>query len=167
VLISLSLFTLAHTLTLALGNFRVLQVPAHVVEPLIGLSILLLGIDNLRRRPPEQKPAPARYLVVFGFGLIHGLGFANALSELAFDRQHVVLALLSFNFGVELGQIAVVVLLACLLRLLRERQVLQRYAMLAGSAAIAVSGLFMVVERFADAIQASAPPPTTTKTELS
>jgi uncharacterized membrane protein len=90
-----------------------------------------------------------RYVVVFGFGLIHGLGFASALSALAFGREHVVLALLSFNVGVELGQIAVVVLLGLVLYLIRDRGVLERYATAVGSAAIAASGLFMVFERLA------------------
>jgi hypothetical protein len=148
VLISLTLFTLAHTLTLALANFQVVQVPARIVEPLIALSIFLLGVDNLRARAAiAGERALARYLVVFGFGLIHGLGFASALSALAFGREHVVLALLSFNVGVELGQIAVVVLLALVLHLLRERRVLERYATALGSVAIAASGLFMVFER--------------------
>jgi hypothetical protein len=156
VLISLSLFTLAHTLTLALANFQVVQVPARIVEPLIALSIFLLGVDNLRARAASAgERATLRYGVVFGFGLIHGLGFASALSALAFGREHVVLALLSFNVGVELGQVAVVVLLGLVLHLIRERRVLERYATAAGSAAIAASGLFMVFERLAPVGEAS------------
>jgi hypothetical protein len=155
VLISLSLFTLAHTLTLALANFQVVQVPARIVEPLIALSIFLLGVDNLRARAAVGERAMLRYLVVFGFGLIHGLGFASALSALAFGREHVVLALLSFNVGVELGQIAVVVLLGLVLHLLRERRVLEGYATAVGSAAIAAAGLFMVLERLAPVGEAS------------
>jgi HupE / UreJ protein len=148
VLISLSLFTLAHTLTLGLGNFHILSVPPRIVEPLIAFSIFLLGVDNLRARTRAADSRDAgRYAVVFCFGLIHGLGFANALSELAFDRSQLVLALFSFNLGVELGQIVVVGLLALMLYLIRERRSLERYATLAGSAAIAMSGLFMVFER--------------------
>jgi hypothetical protein len=156
VLISLTLFTLAHTLTLALANFQVVQVPPRIVEPLIALSIFLLGVDNLRARAAAAgEGAQVRYLVVFGFGLIHGLGFASALSALAFGREHVLLALLSFNVGVELGQIAVVVLLALVLHLIRERRELERYATALGSAAIAASGLFMVLERLAPVGDAS------------
>jgi hypothetical protein len=150
VLISLSLFTVAHTLTLGLGNFAVLHAPADVVEPLIAFSIFLLGVDNLRSRPAlNDRRDNTRYGVVFCFGLIHGLGFANALSELAFDRAHVVLALFSFNLGVELGQVAVVALLGVALFLLRSRRPLERYATLFGSTAIALSGLFMIIQRLA------------------
>lgn len=153
VLIALSLFTLAHTLTLALANFHVLEVPSSVVEPLIAFSIFLLGVDNLRQG--ALRPCPAvverrdtlRYAVVFCFGLVHGLGFASALSALAFGGEQVVLALLSFNVGVELGQIAVAALIGLMLYLIRERRSLERYAVVAGSAAIAVSGLIMVFNR--------------------
>jgi len=147
VLISLSLFTLAHTLTLALGKLQLVQVPSQVVEPLIALSIFVLGVDNLRASRSADAPASLRYLIVFCFGLVHGLGFASALSELAFDRDHVVLALFSFNLGVELGQVAVVALLALLLASIQRWRTLERYATLAGSAAIAAAGLFMVVDR--------------------
>lgn len=158
VLISLSLFTLAHTLTLALANFQVVQVPARIVEPLIALSIFLLGVDNLRMRARASAHAERtmlRYLVVFGFGLVHGLGFASALSALSFGGEHVVLALLSFNVGVELGQIAVVVLLGLMLYLIREQRVVERYAIALGSAAIAASGLFLIFERLAPVGEAS------------
>lgn len=149
VLISLSLFTLAHTLTLALGHFHLLQVSPRVVEPLIAFSIFVLGVDNLRASRSVEAPATARYLVVFSFGLVHGLGFASALSALAFDPDHLVLALLSFNVGVELGQIAVVALLALLLHSIRRWRSVVRYATLAGSAAIAVSGLVLLIDRVA------------------
>jgi hypothetical protein len=150
VLLSLTLFTLAHTLTLALANFQVVRLPAGVVEPLIALSIVALGVDNLRRRATSTpRQPPARYAVVFGFGLIHGLGFANALAELTFDPRRAVLALFSFNLGVELGQVVVVVLLGLVLHLIRERGSLERYATLAGSALIALCGSFLVFERLA------------------
>lgn len=151
VLIALSLFTLAHTLTLALGHFQLVQVSPRVVEPLIAFSIFALGVDNLRSRRSVDAPAAARYLVVFSFGLVHGLGFASALSELAFDPNHLVLALFSFNLGVELGQVAVVALLALLLHAIRRWNELERYATLAGSAAIAASGLVLMIDRVAEA----------------
>jgi hypothetical protein len=158
VLISLTLFTLAHTLTLALANFQVVRLPAGVVEPLIALSIVVLGVDNLRRRVTSApRRPPARHALVFGFGLIHGLGFANALAELAFDPRRAVLALFSFNLGVELGQVVVVVLLGLVLHLIRERGSLERYATLAGSALIALCGSFLVFERLAPVFAA---PPT-------
>jgi hypothetical protein len=156
VLVSLSLFTLAHTITLALGHFQLVQVSPRVVEPLIAFSIFVLGVDNLRSRRSVDAPAAARHLVVFSFGLVHGLGFASALSELAFDPKHLVLALFSFNLGVELGQVAVVALLALLLHAIRRWRELERYATLAGSAAIAASGLVLMIDRVAEADDAAA-----------
>jgi HupE / UreJ protein len=147
VLVSLTLFTLAHTLTLALSNLLAVRLPATVVEPLIALSICWLGVDNLRARTPASGSDVGRQLLVFGFGLIHGLGFANALTELSFDREQLVLALFSFNLGVELGQIAVVALLALVLYWIRDPHRLRRYVTFPGSLAIAASGLFLVIER--------------------
>jgi hypothetical protein len=159
VLVALSLFTLAHTITLALGHFQLVQVSPRVVEPLIAFSIFVLGVDNLRSRRSVDAPAAARYLVVFSFGLVHGLGFASALSELAFDPNHLVLALFSFNLGVELGQVAVVALLALLLHAIRRWRELERYTTLAGSAAIAASGLVLMIDRVAEADDAAASTP--------
>jgi hypothetical protein len=147
VLVSLSLFTLAHTLTLALGHFQLLQLSPRVVEPLIAFSIFVLGIDNLRASRSAEAPAGGRHLVVFCFGLVHGLGFASALSELSFDPDRLVLALLSFNLGVELGQVVVVSLLALALFSIRRWRELEQYATLAGSAAIAASGLVLAIDR--------------------
>lgn len=147
VLISLTLFTLAHTFTLALSNLLAVRMPAQLVEPLIALSICFLAVDNLRERTSAARSEVGRQLLVFCFGLVHGLGFANALSELAFDREHLVLALFSFNVGVELGQLAVVVLLALVLYWIRDPRSLRRYATVPGSMAIAASGLFLVIER--------------------
>jgi hypothetical protein len=167
VLISLSLFTLAHTLTLALGHFRLVQLPAQVVEPLIAFSIVVLGVENLRASRSLEVPAGARHLVVFCFGLVHGLGFASALSALAFDPRHIVLALFSFNLGVELGQVVVVALVASLLLLIRRWRKLERYATLAGSAAIAASGLVMVAARLSQADAAASALPSVSIVPLS
>jgi len=147
VLLSLTLFTLAHTLTLALSNLLAVRMPAQLVEPLIALSICFLGVDNLRQRSSMASSEVGRQLLVFCFGLVHGLGFANALSELAFDREHLLLALFSFNVGVELGQLAVVVLLALVLYWIVDPRALRRYVTFPGSVAIAASGLFLMLER--------------------
>jgi hypothetical protein len=151
VLLSLTLFTLAHTLTLALAHFKLGSLPASVVEPAIAFSIFLVGADNSRARSSTnaRRPTVGRHAVVFGFGLIHGLGFANALSELSFEPAHVALALLSFNLGVELAQIAIVVLLGVALYALRERRPLERYATVAASLLVAASGLFLMLDRLA------------------
>ncbi len=103
-LAQISAFTAAHTLTLALSSQGFVQLPSRLVETLIGLSILYVGVENLARTAPHWT----RLLLVFGFGLVHGLGFASGLRELGWPEGQRLLALLAFNLGVELGQLAVV-----------------------------------------------------------
>ncbi|MDP3294420.1 MAG: HupE/UreJ family protein [Nevskia sp.] len=107
-LLLVTTFTVAHSLTLILASFGALRVPAAVVEPLIALSIAWIGIENLRA--DSTRLSRSRVLMVFGFGLLHGLGFAAALKELGLPPSNFVGALLSFNVGVELGQLAVIAL---------------------------------------------------------
>lgn len=97
-------FTLAHTVTLALGATGVVEVPADIVEPLIAASIVWVGIENLfANRLPPWRPA-----LVFGFGLLHGLGFASVLRDFGLGADHFVAKLVGFNLGVEFGQLAVI-----------------------------------------------------------
>jgi HupE/UreJ protein len=148
VLLSLTLFTLAHTVTLALGNLTTWRVPADWVEPLIALSICCVGVGNLLpARKPEAGARYFRHALVFGFGLIHGMGFANALTDMAFEPRYLWLTLFSFNLGVELGQLAVVALLLAALHGIRSPRHLQSYVIFPGSAAIALIGLLFVIER--------------------
>ena len=100
----ISAFTLAHTVTLALGAFGLVTVPAAIVEPLIAASIVFVAIENIAS-PKLQVWRPA---VVFGFGLLHGLGFAAVLGEFGLPTGHFIPALVGFNIGVELGQLTVV-----------------------------------------------------------
>lgn len=136
-------FTLAHSLTLAASWRGLLTPPAALVEPLILASIIFVGIENLvRKREP-----PARWLISFGFGLIHGFGFAGALRELGLggDAAALLLPLLGFNLGVEAGQLAVVALLLPLIWWLRRRQDRARYALPAVSALVAAAGVYWLV----------------------
>ncbi len=102
----LTAFTLAHSITLALSLYGVVQLPASIVEPGIALSIVFIAVENLA----SVRVGYRRLFVVFGFGLIHGLGFARALKETGLPRQDFLSALLGFNAGVELGQLIVVVI---------------------------------------------------------
>jgi len=102
-------FTAAHSLTLALAAFGLLALPPAPVDATIALSIVVLALELLR--DPEAAPTLARrapWIVAFAFGLLHGLGFAGALAAIGLPPDHVPLALLSFNLGVELGQMAFV-----------------------------------------------------------
>ena len=97
-------FTLAHTVTLALGALDIIRVPPEIVEPLIALSIVYVGIENVL----SSKMQPWRPLVVFAFGLLHGLGFASVLADFGLGASHFVPKLIGFNVGVEIGQLVVI-----------------------------------------------------------
>jgi hypothetical protein len=99
-------FTVAHSITLSLAMYRTINVPAGIIEPLIALSILYVALENIIS--PRFKKA--RIGIVFLFGLIHGLGFAGALGQLGLPKNSYLLSLLMFNLGVELGQVAVILL---------------------------------------------------------
>lgn len=103
---TITAFTLAHSVTLALGVLGVVTVPRAPVETVIALSILLVAVECLRPGPSLTRRAP--WAVAFGFGLLHGLGFAGALSEIGLPPGQIPLALASFNIGVELGQLALI-----------------------------------------------------------
>jgi hypothetical protein len=142
-LLQLTTFTAAHSLTLALVAAGVMSPPASLVEPLIAASIVFVGVENLRRR----TVGPARLGVVALFGLLHGMGFAGALEELGLPAGREWLALLGFNVGVELGQLAVVLLALGLTWRARVDGEHPRWIRVPASGAIALMGLFWVFER--------------------
>lgn len=104
IILQASMFTLAHSLTLALAVYGVIKPPGEIVEPLIAASIAILALENIF----SNKVKPWRMLMIFLFGLIHGMGFAGALSELGIPDYAFATALISFNIGVELGQLSVI-----------------------------------------------------------
>lgn len=149
-----SCFTVAHSVTLALATLGVLAVPSCLTEPAIAASIVFVALENLVRRGAEPR---GRWLLTFGFGLIHGLGFATALRELGVGGrgQGVALPLLTFNLGVELGQLAVVALALPLIWQWRKHVRFARPGILIASALIAVAGVFWMVERLSASIARS------------
>ena len=137
-----SAFTLAHTITLGLAVLGHLSLPGSVVEPLIALSIAFVAVENLLVRDMTRwRPA-----VVFVFGLFHGLGFAGVLVELGVPETAVLPALLSFNIGVELGQLSVIALALLTLGWFRKATWYPWLARIA-SGLIAVMALWWTVER--------------------
>ena len=104
VLWQVTAFTVAHSITLGLSMYGLVRVPASIVEPLIAVSIAYVAVENLFVR----ELRPWRLALVFGFGLLHGLGFAGVLTELGLPRAEFVTALATFNLGVEAGQLAVI-----------------------------------------------------------
>ena len=138
-------FTLAHSITLALAATGHLEISARIVEPLIALSIVYIGIENLRARPGTRD---RRAMLAFTFGLVHGLGFAGVLRELGLPGEALGWSLLSFNLGVELGQaciILAVIPLLGFLRATRPRTALRAVA--AGSWGIIAAGGYWFVQR--------------------
>lgn len=145
-------FTLAHSITLALAAFGLLNIPIRPVEILIAASIVLLGVEIMRKRQGHKSLATERpYLISFAIGLIHGCGFASALSEIGLPKGTELLALLLFNIGVELGQFAIVGLTIFALMIiakigksaLRKTETFLTY----GLASIA---MFWVIQRMSD-----------------
>lgn len=135
-------FTLAHSITLGLAASGLIDPPAAAVESLIALTVLLAALDNLR----PFVPGP-RWLMVGAFGLVHGIGFAGPLKDLGLRGTELLLPLLAFNVGVELGQLAVVVLFLPLALWLRRAGFYRRWIVPGGSGAIAVLALLWCVER--------------------
>src|SRR5437762_2887446 len=134
-------FTIAHSITLAVATLQLAQIPSRIVEPLIAASIVFVGIENLLRGDIPK----ARRIVPFGFGLIHGFGFASALREAGIGG--ILLPLFSFNLGVELGQIMVAALAVPIIWKLRENPMfIGRWAP-ACSAAVVLLGSFWFVQR--------------------
>ncbi len=143
-LVQVTAFTAAHTLTLAASIYGVVRLSPAIVEPLIALSIAYVAIENL----VTSELKPWRPALVFGFGLLHGLGFAGVLTDLGLPRERFLAALLSFNVGVELGQLAVLAGAWLLVGLLfRDRPWYRRRVVVPASLAIALVGLYWFVER--------------------
>lgn len=144
VLWQVTAFTLAHTITLALTIYGVVSLPPTVVEPLIALSIVYVAIENIF----TDRLHAWRPLIVFCFGLLHGMGFAGILREIGLPRSEFVPALLAFNAGVELGQLTVIFAAFLLLGLpFRGKPWYRRRVVVPGSLVIAAVGLYWFVER--------------------
>jgi hypothetical protein len=140
-------FTLAHTVTLGLATLGVINIqPTQMwlVESLIAISIVYVAVENIFR----PKLGWRRIVIVFGFGLLHGLGFASVLSDLGLAKGQFLLSLIAFNVGVEFGQLAVVASALIILTLPFGRSPeYYRLVVIPGSVVIAVIGLWWAIER--------------------
>lgn len=143
IIYQVSVFTIAHTITLGLATLDLVAAPSHVVEPIIAASIAVVAIENIFF--PGYRHV--RLLVVFFFGLIHGLGFAGALSAFDLDPTSLVIGLLGFNVGVEFGQLAVIALVFGATFWLTEEKVYRKWVVVPGSALIALMGIYWTIER--------------------
>lgn len=139
-------FTIGHSLTLILATLGLIPAPAHLVEPVIALTILFVGAENFWRKGESSR---GRWLVTLLFGLVHGLGFAGVLRELGVgaDGRGLVLPLLAFNLGVEIGQMVFAALLLPVFLALRQKETFVRRGVPALSVIIALTGLYWLAER--------------------
>ena len=147
-LIQVTAFTVAHSITLGLSLYGIFRLPPAIVEPLIALSIAFVAVENIC----TPKLQPWRPFVVFGFGLIHGLGFAGVLTSFGLVRQQFALALVSFNAGVELGQLFVITLAFLAVGWWRQKPWYRTAIVIPASVLIAATGLFWTVQRLHQAI---------------
>jgi hypothetical protein len=144
VLMQVTAFTMAHSITLALSLYGVFTLPGAIVEPLIALSIVYVAFENFF----TSTLTPWRLALVFAFGLLHGLGFAAALSALDLPRAEFLGTLVAFNLGVEAGQLTVILAAATALVALRVPAAdYRRLVVRPASIAIALTGVYWVVER--------------------
>ncbi len=142
-LLQLTLFTLAHSLTLGLSLHGFIALPETPVEVAIALSIVFVAAENLHK----ERLSAWRPWVVFGSGLIHGLGFAHSFGETLVGKADSLPALFSFNMGIEAGQIAVVGIAWLLTAAWRKRESYQPFIARPASCLIALSGIYWAVER--------------------
>ncbi|MGD2116818.1 MAG: HupE/UreJ family protein [Chromatiales bacterium] len=139
-----TMFTIAHTITLALSMTGVISLPARIVEPLIALSIAYIGLENIYHRNLNNS----RLVIVFGFGLLHGMGFASMLSDFGMPDEAFATALISFNVGVELGQLALILIgFAAVGFWFRQRDWYRTVIIIPGSALIGLTGLYWTYDR--------------------
>jgi hypothetical protein len=135
-------FTLAHSITLSAAAFGILEFPSRFVESAIAVSVAVAAINNVFPYITRRL-----WVVAFSFGLIHGLGFASVLSEFGLPDNRKLAALVSFNIGVELGQLAIVAAVLPILFIARRKTAYSRVVMPAGSFVIAVVAMIWFVER--------------------
>ena len=141
-----SCFTVAHSITLGLATLDVVNLPSRLVEPAIAASIVFVGVENLWRRGAEPR---GRWALTFGFGLIHGFGFASVLRDLGVGGGGggIVVPLLTFNLGVELGQIAVASVVLPIVWRLRKNEMFVSRGVPVLSAMVAAAGLYWLLQR--------------------
>jgi HupE / UreJ protein len=138
-------FTLAHSITLSLAALGIVSLPSRLVESVIAASIIVAAIQNIRGVVDSK-----RWVMAFGFGLIHGFGFASVLADLGLPQNALVTALIGFNVGVELGQLAIVAVFLPLAFWLRATKFYQVGVFKWGSVLIALMALYWLVQRAFD-----------------
>ncbi len=144
IIVQATMFTLAHSVTLGLAMYGLIDPEPRYVEPLIALSIVFLALENVF----TEKVRPWRMAMILLFGLVHGMGFAGALSELGMPRYAFATALVAFNVGVELGQLCVIMIMYLLVaRTMSGKPWYRQRIVIPSCVAIAMVALYWTVER--------------------
>ncbi len=144
ILLQCTIFTIAHSITLILAANGVLVVPPTIIEPIIALSIAVLAIENILQKQNNRY----RLIIITLFGLVHGMGFASALSELQLAKSDFIKGLLAFNIGVEIGQLAVITILSLALKTYLEHKAFyKKYIYLPSNIAIGLVALYWTITR--------------------
>jgi hypothetical protein len=144
IILQATMFTLAHSITLGLAMYGIIDPPPNIVEPLIAFSILFLALENIY----SDKVKPWRMVMVFLFGMVHGMGFAGALAELGMPRNAFATALIAFNVGVELGQLSIIMFMYLVVaRLFAAKPWYRRCIVIPSSIIIALVAAWWTIER--------------------
>jgi hypothetical protein len=147
ILAQVTAFTIAHSITLALASLKIVSLPSNVVEPLIAISIVYVAIENILFAN-QGRTSLSRVAIVFGFGLLHGLGFASVLSDVGLPASQFLIGLIGFNIGVEFGQLSVILVALLLVGLpFGQKPWYRTYIVIPASGAIAVVGMWWAFER--------------------
>ncbi|HID36104.1 MAG TPA: HupE/UreJ family protein, partial [Ghiorsea sp.] len=145
-LLQVTMFTVAHSITLSLAMLGVFSLPANIVEPLIALSIAYVGVENIVTKTIK----PSRLITVFVFGLLHGMGFASMLSDFGMPKDAFAAALIAFNVGVELGQLTIIVIaFVSVAYWFRQKAWYRKAVVIPASFMISVIGLIWTYQRIA------------------
>ena len=144
ILYQVTTFTIAHTITLGLSMYQIVKVPSNIVEPLISISIIYVALENIY----TQQLKKTRIGIIFLFGLIHGMGFAGALSEIGLPQKAYFISLITFNIGIELGQITVILIAYTLVaKWVSQKQLYRSRIVVPISAMICIVALIWTVQR--------------------
>jgi hypothetical protein len=144
IVLQATMFTLAHSITLGLSMYGIINPDPHIVEPLIALSIVVLALENVF----SNKVKPWRLAMVFLFGMVHGMGFAGALGDLGMPRYAFATALVAFNVGVELGQLSIILFMyLAIARPMGGKPWYRQRVVIPTSLVIAAIALYWTVER--------------------
>ena len=135
-------FTVAHSITLSLAALGVISLPSRLVESAIAASVVLAALNNVR-----PVVYAGRWIIAFCFGLIHGFGFASVLTDLGLPQGSLLLALVAFNLGVELGQLAIVAAFLPIAYALRDTRLYRRAILVGGSLVVAAIAALWLIER--------------------